>query len=274
MSATGSEAGLVVLIPVYLDQRGLETSLQSLLAAELPGRFCTLVVDDGSEPPVEIDQARYRRLGVRLERLPKNLGIVHALNRGLEVARAIGAEYLARLDAGDTVHRARFALQAEYLAKHPAVGLVGSDALFVDEADRTLFRFEAPRSDAEVRRRMHVNCCLLHPTIMIRTAALERAGKYSTQYPAAEDYELFFRLLQHTQAAAIPEPLTVTLWRSRGISLRKRRTQLLSRLRIQSRYFEPRLWESYLGIALTVLFFATPAGLVTGLKRLAGYSRY
>jgi glycosyltransferase involved in cell wall biosynthesis len=263
---------VAVLIPVYSQPEALSATLDSLLAARLPANAVTLVIDDGSEPPLELDAARYAKLGLRLERLPRNRGIVAALNRGLELAREIGAAYVARLDAGDTAHPERLAKQLAFLETHPEAGIVASDVRFVDERGRELFRFESPRTDAEARRRMHVNCCLIHPSVMLRLGALE--GAYSADYPAAEDYELFLRMLRGSRAASLPEPLTTSVISARGISLARRRAQLRSRLRLQWRYFDALRPESYAGVALTLLFFLLPSRLVASLKAAAGVSRY
>lgn len=263
-----------MLIPVYGKATALRATLDSLLAGWLPAAIVTLVVDDGSEPPIEIEGAHYAQLGLRLERLPRNVGIEKALNRGLELARALGAKYLARLDAGDTAHSDRLAKQLAHLESHPDVGIVASDVTFVDEGGRRLFRFEAPRSDGETRRRMHVSCCLIHPSVMLRMSVLDEVGPYSARYPAAEDYELFFRLLGRARAASIPEALTTSVVSQVGITVAKRRIQLASRLRIQWRYFDLRRPESYAGIGLTLLFFVLPYRLLGFLKRVAGRSRY
>ena len=263
---------VAVLIPVYNHPQALRATLDSLLAAELPPRLVTLVVDDGSEPPIALDAARYARLGLRLERLPKNPGIVGALNRGLELAREVKADYVARLDAGDTAHPQRLVKQLARLEEEPGLGIVASDVSFVDEGGHERFRFESPRTDTEARRRMHVNCCLIHPSVMLRLGALE--GSYSADYPAAEDYELFLRMLERSRAASLPEVLTTSVISARGISHARRRAQLRSRLRLQWRIFDALRPESYAGLALTLLFFVLPAGVVARLKAAAGSSRY
>jgi glycosyltransferase involved in cell wall biosynthesis len=266
---------LAVLIPVYGDAGRLRSTLDSLLEARLPAGLGTIVVDDGSEPPIEADRARYAPLGLHPVRLSRNAGIVAALNRGLDRARQLGAVYVARLDAGDTVHPERLAKQLAYLESHPEVGIVASDVAFVDERGRRLFRFESPRSDEETRRRMHVNCCLIHPSVMLRMSALEAVGgAYSARYPAAEDYELFFRLLSSTRAASIAEPLTTAIISATGISAARRRAQLWSRLRVQRRHFDARRPESYVGVVLTLVFLALPHRLLTALKRSIGIVRY
>jgi glycosyltransferase involved in cell wall biosynthesis len=267
---------VTVLIPVYGSAATLRPTLESLRGAQRPARFATLVIDDGSEPPLAPELApqaeRYAPLGLRIERLPRNQGIVAALNRGLALARAMGADYVARLDAGDTVAPQRFVRQLRLLEAQPDLGVVGSDLDFVDEAGRPLFRFTGPRSDAETRRRMHVNTCLPHTSVMLRLSALD--GEYSYDYPAAEDYELFWRILGRARGLCIAEPLTTTVATAGGISLARRRSQLRSRLRLQWKHFDPARPESYLGIAMTLLFFLVPAGMVTALKNAVGTSRY
>ncbi|HUF81950.1 MAG TPA: glycosyltransferase, partial [Burkholderiales bacterium] len=231
------------------------------------------VMDDGSDPPVAETPGRHPRLGLRVERLTRHAGIEAALNRGLDLARELGADYIARLDAGDTVHPDRLIRQLEVLQRHDDIGIVGSDAWFVDDQRRPIFRFVAPRTDEQVRRRMHLGSCLLHPTVMLRRSVLDRIGAYSTAYPAAEDYDLFFRLIGSARAATVPEPLTTKVLAAGSISLRKRRTQLISRLRIQRRYFDSARWESYVGIVLTLSLFLVPNRLVIAMKRLVGFSR-
>jgi glycosyltransferase involved in cell wall biosynthesis len=266
---------LVVLIPVYGNAKRLRATLDSLLETRGAIGFTTVVVDDGSEPPIALDAARYERLGLRLARLPRNQGIVSALNHGLGLARQLGARYVARLDAGDTAHPDRLAKQLAFLEANPDVGIVGSDVLFVDGQGREMFRFEAPRSDAQARRRMHINCSLIHPSVMLRASILDEVGgEYSAHFPAAEDYELFMRILQRSRAGAIPEPLTTSMVSSDGISLARRRAQLRSRLRLQRRFFDARRPESYFGVALTLLFFITPPALVAVAKRATGMTRY
>lgn len=264
---------VVVLIPVFGGYSALYGTLKSLAQARLPSRLVTLVVDDGSNPPIELPSGAYASLGLRIERLPRNLGIEGALNHGLRVVRNLGGDFVARLDAGDTIHPERLEKQCGILERDAEIGLVASDAWFVDPAGRRLFRFHAPRSDAQARRAMHLNSCLLHPTVMLRMRALDNAGTYSTAYPAAEDYELFFRLMRHARVAIIGEPLTTLEVAPGGISLRRRRAQLWSRLRVQWRYFDRRRWESYGGVVLTLALLLVPNRLVLVLKRLIGVSR-
>ena len=264
---------LAILIPVFNDLQGLRASLDSIRAARRPLGTITIVVDDGSRVPVEAGEGD-QAIGFRLVRLPSNRGIDRALNAGLAEARRLGARYIARLDAGDTIEADRLERQLGLLEDQPEVGLVGSSARFVDANGQVLFVFRAPATDAAIRARMHINCCILHPTVMLRTSVLDAIGDYSTDYPAAEDYELFLRMLGHCRGACLPQVLVTTTASRSGISVRRRRLQLLSRLRVQRRFFDVACAQSYLGIAMTLVLLAIPQTLVLSLKRLARNSRY
>lgn len=264
---------LAIVIPVFNDADGLRVSLDSICAASKPLGTTTIVIDDGSDCAVELG-AGDNAIGLHIVRLQTNQGIENALNKGLEEARRLGAEIIARLDAGDTVAPDRFERQLRVLATSNKVGLVGCGACFVDERGNTLFHYSAPTSDCEIRRRMHINSCILHPTAMFRASLLDRCGVYSNQFPAAEDYELFFRMLDYCEAACIPEPLVTTVRSQGGISVRRRRAQLSSRLRIQLRHFDPWRIESYLGVVLTLVLILVPGRVVQKLKNFVGFSRY
>ncbi len=255
-------ASVVVLIPVYNNPEGLQKTLCSLVGAAVD----VVVVDDGSSPPLRLPPV----LGddrVTLLRLETNQGIAGALNAGLEAIRAQGYAYIARLDAGDTAATDRFARQQDYLERHPACALVGSHVEFTAMDGTPLFVQYLPTDSAQIRRRMHLKCCFSHPAILLRTAALEPLGLYNSSYPAAEDYEFFFRCVQSFETANLDAVLTRVEANPLGITIRNRRQQLRSSLKVQLHHFDPRLAESYVGVLRTLAHFVVPHRFLTFLKR-------
>ncbi|WP_243027447.1 hypothetical protein [Thermus albus] len=103
---------------------------------------------------------------------------------------------------------------------------------------------------------------------MFRTEALKEVGLYSSHYPAAEDYDLFFRMAKRYPVANLEDRVLRYHVNPSGISLQKRRKQLWSRLRILLREFVPQYKESWLGLAKNALLLALPVPLVTRFKRL------
>jgi hypothetical protein len=101
---------------------------------------------------------------------------------------------------------------------------------------------------------------------MFRTSVLSTVGNYSTSYPAAEDFEFFCRIARRHRVANLAETLLVTRFDPRGLSMRRRREQLASTLRIQLRFFDPAAWTSYYGILKTLARFVIPYAWIVALK--------
>ncbi|MRR49779.1 MAG: glycosyltransferase [Rhodocyclaceae bacterium] len=270
-----AKCDLAILIPVYQNAAGLVRTLESLGECLLPCPTRIIVVDDGSQPALDIPSslANCDVLGIRLN---TNQGIEGALNTGLELAEQLRARYIARIDSGDRSLPRRFFLQYQAMERDPSLVITGTGAIFVDSLGREIFHYLPPSADANIRRAMHLNCCLLHPTVMIRASALFGPGllphSYSRQYPAAEDYDLFWRLLGQGRAYNLGEPMVITELSVTGISARRRRRQLLSRLRLQLRHFDAWATTSYLGIVLTLMLMLIPNRLVVFCKALFGKS--
>jgi len=255
---------VAVLIPVYADQLGLDASLKSLAQETYP--FTVFVVDDGSPKPISVPERLSNGAEVRLVRLSANGGIERALNAGLEEIWGGGFEYVARLDAGDESMPGRLELQVSFLDEHQGHAIVGTAAAFVDPTGRVLFIQRGGYDARAVRRAMHLNNVFCHPTVMLRASTLAEVGPYSLGYPAAEDYELFFRLLCRFDGAVL-EPVTVrTLASPTGLSRARRMDQLRSRCRVQRRYFDPGEPASYMGLLKTSLLRFVPWSWIDHLK--------
>jgi glycosyltransferase involved in cell wall biosynthesis len=255
-------ARVAVLIPVYNNPLGLEKTLCSLVGAPVD----VVVVDDGSSPPLVLP-----RVGAGctiLIRLESNLGIERALNAGLEHIRAQQYAFVARLDAGDTTTADRFLKQRAYLEAHPSCVLVGSHVAYTALDGTPLYVQYLPTDSAQIRRKMHLKNCFSHPAILLRTAALEQVGTYSLDYPAAEDYDFFFRCVRHYDTANLDEILTSVEANPDGISIRNHRQQIRSCLKVQWHNFAPRRIESYLGVMRTFAHFILPRRCLLPLKRL------
>lgn len=260
-----------VLIPYYEAGDELASAVRSLLP--LPPGVDVLVVDDGSiERPAEdvvarcADLAAFGRLRVVV--LPRNRGIEHALNAGLEHVHG-RYDLVARLDCGDTSTRDRLAKQLAVMRERPALAVVGSWVEFVDAAGRGLYVLRQPVDDRSIRAAMRVNAAFTHPAVMMRTAAVAAAGGYPVDRRAAEDFALFWALLEHGEGHNIPEVLTRCQISVGGISTRSRRRQIRSRIAVLVEHFD-RSPRAVYGIVRAVLQLATPRSATVAARRLVG----
>ena len=260
---------IATVIPVFQAQREFERTLGSLRDSSIPTTI--FVVDDGSCPPIKVP-IESGEFPVRLLRLPWNQGIVAALNAGIAAVRAEGYEFIARIDAGDYAAPSRLALQLAWLEAHPRCMLVGSDAEVRNEDGSYCFTIEPPRNSAALARALHERAWILHPTVMFRSSIFDEVGLYSDRYEAAEDYELFLRIAQNHEIAVVPEALLIYVLREGSISARRSRTQTISRLRIQLRYFRGH-WVHFYGVVRTCASLVMPRCAKQPLKMKYFYSR-
>lgn len=262
-----SRNDVAILIPVYLNQEGLEHSLASL--RNDPPSFHVIVVDDGSVPPARIDAEQYP-FPITLLRLERNSGIVAALNCGLAFIRERNFAFVARLDTGDSWHIGRLKAQTEFLLANPDHALIGTWVHYVDRTGRPIFNWIAPCSDLELRKHMFLRDCFVHPAVMMRLSALCDIGYYDPAFLHVEDYELFFRILRKYKAANLPEYLCTYECDASapGISVRHRKKQLLGRLKVLAANASPLSPWFYAGIIIVLTMLVIPREVVASIKRL------
>jgi len=227
---------VVVLMPVFNGQKDFDATMASLAQSTEP---CDIVVvDDGSVPPLDTSG-----FNVHLIRLEHNQGIVAALNTGLEFALRQGYEYIARCM------------------------MVGCDVdLFAPDGEY-LFTIAPPRDGKALAYGLRERSWLLHSTIMFRASVFAEVGLYSDEFKAAEDLELCLRIASKYEISVVPERLVSVVRSATGITSTRRRTQLVSRIRLQLRHFCWSRAESYSGLARSLISLATPGPLRRWLKR-------
>lgn len=194
------------LVPVYNPGRYLAEALESLLAQTFAD-FELIAVDDGSTDGSLAVLRRFAQRDARVIVLSRpNTGIVGALNDGLAVARG---EYIARMDADDVAAPERLAVQLAYLDAHPEIVAAGSSVVMVDTQGRALKDFKAQTDPRLIRERLvaATDIGIIHPTLVVRRAVLERVGGYRPAYQLVEDFDLFLRLLDEGELGNVPEPL-------------------------------------------------------------------
>lgn len=255
---------IAVLIPAYNAEATLQEAVDSILANTL--EVDVVVVDDGSRTPVQTYLRPAHNLTVI--RLEKNVGLIAALNSGVEAILKAGYPLLARMDADDICYPERFAKQKAFLDAHPEVGVLGTCGRAIDEHTKeTICYYNYPTTHAGAMKALNYNSCFIHPTLCFRSELFKKYGSFSNEYPAAEDYEIIRRFSRHTRLANLPEYLIDYRISQNGISVSKRKQQLATRLKIQREYFEPANYHAWLGILKTLVLWGMPLSLISFLKK-------
>jgi glycosyltransferase involved in cell wall biosynthesis len=194
-----------VVMPVYNNERYLRTAIESVLSQTF-GDFEIIVIsesDTSSESRSIIDSYADGRINhVRNE---SRLGMIESLNVGLSLAKG---EFIARMDADDVCLPNRFALQFEYLNRHPDVGIVGTSCRIVDDSGSTLSIDMRPGRAVLCRWMLLFGPPISHPSAMARTQVIRQIGGYDPSM-ICEDYDLWIRALEVTEIENMPEILLV-----------------------------------------------------------------
>ncbi len=256
-------AALAALIPAWNPGEGLMTTLNSIAAQAVECEI--FVVDDGSQTAIKLPQ----KMGgkpIHLIRLEKNQGITAALNTGLKIILEQPFEFISRHDCGDVDTIDRLNCQLDFLRQNEDVMLVGSSVNFKTPYQQFQYVFKAPETQTQVVRRMRYSAAIIHSSCMFRAKAFEEIGLYNETYPHAEDYDLFLRLLTNYKIRNLPDVLVTALYSAESISMFNRRASLMSRLKLQLKYFDLLSIHSYLGILQTVGLCTIPYRLVCLIK--------
>jgi len=212
-----------VVLPVRDGARWIAESVESVLAQTLR-ELELIVVDDGSTDatPEIVAGLAARDARVRPVGQPGSLGLVAALNRGIEAARA---PLVARHDADDVARPERLARQVEVLDRRPEVGVVGAAYHRLYDDGRLALR-RPPAGDTEIRWRMLFGNVWPHPSVVFRRALVPPGEPVYSDLPLCEDYELWLRLLDRSQGVTVGEPLLVVRTHEAvGVSAPRREAQ-------------------------------------------------
>lgn len=180
-----------ILMAVYNSPLSfLDAAVDSILAQSFTD-FEFIIVDDGSDVATgeRLQMWAGRDLRIRLHKLPVNVGLTKALNAGLKLARG---DYLARQDADDISESRRLTAQLEYLALHPEVDAVGTDAVLIDVSGNTIGDMKIdPELQGLSRRNL-----LVHGSMLFRLRVFDLLGGYDERMRLSQDYELYLRMLR------------------------------------------------------------------------------
>lgn len=188
-----------ILMPTYQSGAHLRETLDSIKAQTYQD-YELLAVDDAStDQTLEILQ---ERSDPRIRIIQgRNQGLADALNLGIKCAQG---QYIARIDADDLMVPDRLEKQVHFLDTYQKVIVCGGWQQYFG---LSTFLHAPPASAEQCRANLLFRCDLCHSTLMLRTAALVDHNLFYNPAYAAEDFELWTRVLDVGDIANIPEVL-------------------------------------------------------------------
>lgn len=160
-------------------------------------------------------------------------GISSALNLGINSGKA---KYIARIDADDVMHPKRIQYQAEFLDSHSDIGIVGSQASFIDEKGTRIGRTKLPTSNKYIKNLLIYRNAFVHPSVMMRRNLFLNLKGYDSNFDGAEDYEFWTRASTVTKFFNLSEELVGYRVHANQVTHNNRAERLILESTIQCNY--------------------------------------
>ncbi len=188
-----------VVVPAYNAEAFIADALHSVLAQNY-GAIEILLVDDGSTDGTS-EVVRALAPDIRIIR-QENGGVASARNTGLKAAKG---DFICFLDADDGWFPGKVSAQADYLLKHPDVGLVyHAWRVWEPDDDGGYPALDVPKVTDEhaivqnesgaIYSRLLLDCIVHTSTVMVRREVIEQVGFFDTQLTVGEDYDYWLRI--------------------------------------------------------------------------------
>lgn len=204
-----------VVMSVYNDQACVSQAIKSILSQTF-SEFELIIIDDGSTDNSAIEVMKFSDLRIRFFQQP-NSGLAQALNFGITVANG---KYIARQDSDDFSAPTRLEQQIKFLDTHPEIGLVGCNAVLIDEDGQILANTNYPTDNATLQAMLlDENSAnpLNHGTVVFSRILALSVGGYRKEFSQSQDLDLWLRMAEKLEIANLPEP--AYFWRLRRQSV-------------------------------------------------------
>ncbi len=195
-------AEISVLMSVYNGEKFVVQAIDSILAQTFED-FELIIIDDGSTDRSWELITSYSDARIRPYRLETNIGVGGALQYGLSL---VEGKYVAKADSDDIHHPTRLEKQRAYLEQNTGISLVKTLMRYfphdaeTERSSRYLhmkdFQEEFKNcvmSTEDIQEKLYWTSCIVHSTIMVRTAAIQAVG-YDPELRIAEDYKMMYEL--------------------------------------------------------------------------------
>lgn len=220
---------------VYNGSRYVEESIQSILG-QTYANFEFIIIDDGSVDNTWKILTQYLSKDKRLVVLQnqENIGLTRSLNKALLISRG---KYIARQDADDLSVKSRLAKQVAFLETNSEIILASSNYDRIDKDGKFIRRMKLD-CDFELIlwNLLFYNYLGGHSQVIFRRDSVLSLGGYSENFPYAQDYELWTRLIKNGQITIMPDILLKYRLHDNRLSNTASKEQLLCLFNASQKY--------------------------------------
>jgi hypothetical protein len=206
---------LSVVIPAYNVAPFVAEAIVSALTQTV-AELDVVVVDDGSTDGTAAVVAAIADPRLRLVQKP-NGGLSSARNAGIRAARA---PFVGFLDADNRWRPDKAARHLEVMESAPTIAVTFSDSAYIDERGRPTGQLLAARlAEPGLLEAVRYNWLGNGSTPVVRRAVFATVGGFDESLRAAEDQDLWVRILHRGAGRIVRVPAVLTEYRIRDGSL-------------------------------------------------------
>lgn len=184
-----------VLMCVYGGDRPeyFREAMQSILGQTVAPGDVVIVVDGAISDGLNVVLEEFEgKNNVQVVRLPRNIGVGAASNRGLEHCKY---EFVAKMDADDVAVPNRLELQLAAFERDADLTLVGGQlAEFSGDVKNVVSYRRVPTGERDIRKFARRRSPFNNQTVMYKKSAVLEMGGYP-KLNRAEDYYLYVKLM-------------------------------------------------------------------------------
>ena len=192
-----------VIIPTYNRRAMLIDAIDSVLAQTARG-FELIIIDDGSTDGTnETEQLARLAKTIQIERIDHR-GPAAARNRGVALARA---RLIAFLDSDDLWSPTKLERQLAFMSANPGCAISQTGEIWIRNGRRVNPGMRHRKRAGDIFIDSLRTCLISVSAVMMRTELFRACGGFDELMTAAEDYDLWLRILIEHEAGLLDEPL-------------------------------------------------------------------
>lgn len=190
-----------VIIPVHNRPVIVKRAIESVL-----NQICQpkeiIVVDDGSDPPLDASLDHETKERIKLVRLPSNIGVAGARNVGIKKA---SGKWIALLDSDDEWSSKKLKNQAKYLEMNPFFEILQCQEIWIRKGKRVNQCKHHAKEEGWIWEKSLKLCSISPSAVILRRELFDAFGMFQAEFPACEDYEMWLRISRKKPVGLNPE---------------------------------------------------------------------
>jgi glycosyltransferase involved in cell wall biosynthesis len=190
-----------VIIPTYNRCELLQRAVLSVLKQTRPADEIIIIDDGSTDGTRELIPKKFPQV---LYFWQENQGISAARNSGIEKATS---DWIAFLDSDDTWSRRKLEYQQKALTENPEFLICHTNEIWIRHGKRVNPMKKHQKSGGYIFEKCLPLCVISPSAVMLHRFVFERFGKFDTNLPLCEDYDLWLRLCAFLPVLYLDKPL-------------------------------------------------------------------